>query len=922
MTNFAGFSPDSFEQLVRALAVKVFGPGVTAFGDGPDGGREAIFKGKVPYPYSPVENWDGLGVVQAKFKAKSESTSKDQAWALAELKKELAQWIISKKRRPKPDYFVFCTNVSLTSVSGGGKDQAAKQLGLKKNGFKDFAIWDANQLQALIDGQAEIRQRFCHFFSTGDLLWEYSQSLKFGRVDAEGVLHNYVAREFMADEDARLSQAGDRSEDRIQLADVFVDLPSGAEQIHEPSDFMVDEFSEGSLKDLLKAGANKLDPLALTESTRIADDGTTASSNIMGRYVYLGGPGSGKSTIGQFLAQVHRAALLSRRPPHRLEQNVRALISAVQIRCEADSCVMPATPRYPFRIELNTFAKALSAKDATSVASLSEYLRRELSKDVEIAHDDLKRWLASYPWLLIFDGLDEVPPSSNRREVVSAIQEFLNEARDVEADLLIVASSRPDGYAGEFDGSEVAHRHLLPLSPERALLCAQKYVTAKIARKDQRRADEAMQTLMEAVKNPLVAKLMHSPLQVTFMVTVVAASGKPSESRWQLFNDYYRTIYERELHKAVPPFDKALNERRSDIDALHHRVGFILQTRAELAGGTQADMAVEEFEALVRECLGENGLSQNELDHQTKMILGAAGQRLVFLTSRTPGRLSFDVRSLQEYMAAACLTNEDSGEAIRRLEYITNSSYWRNVLLFAIGRFFVDHHLRPHREKVRILCDDLNRRSVSDEKARMGSRLALDVLVSGVIGNVPMASRALIVVALKMLHFPPDKEGGSLEALALVYRDDARKDYEDEIRLHLGQADSDLTLSAWVLLRFLSERSVVWADEIMVGAWPEDQNHAINIVGAWLRGSSYVRPKLVGVPASLFVRLAPSASPAKFSRLIPSLGLEVESDQPWMPFLIGLFSEVNSTPIKIYHHDKFSGASGYVNQIGFFRLMK
>jgi hypothetical protein len=51
---FFGFSPESFEQFARAVALSVFGPGVTMFGNGPDGGREATFRGGVPYPYPPA----------------------------------------------------------------------------------------------------------------------------------------------------------------------------------------------------------------------------------------------------------------------------------------------------------------------------------------------------------------------------------------------------------------------------------------------------------------------------------------------------------------------------------------------------------------------------------------------------------------------------------------------------------------------------------------------------------------------------------------------------------------------------------------------------------------------------------------------------------------------------------------------------
>jgi hypothetical protein len=67
--NFSSFSPRSFEHLIQALCQKILGPGIRVHGDGPDGGREASFRGRVPYP-SAVEYWEGYGVVQAKFRQK------------------------------------------------------------------------------------------------------------------------------------------------------------------------------------------------------------------------------------------------------------------------------------------------------------------------------------------------------------------------------------------------------------------------------------------------------------------------------------------------------------------------------------------------------------------------------------------------------------------------------------------------------------------------------------------------------------------------------------------------------------------------------------------------------------------------------------------------------------------------------------
>ena len=55
-----------FEHLAQALIKKIIGLGTITFGDGPDGGREATYFGKAPYP-SQCEQWDGHWIFQAKY---------------------------------------------------------------------------------------------------------------------------------------------------------------------------------------------------------------------------------------------------------------------------------------------------------------------------------------------------------------------------------------------------------------------------------------------------------------------------------------------------------------------------------------------------------------------------------------------------------------------------------------------------------------------------------------------------------------------------------------------------------------------------------------------------------------------------------------------------------------------------------------
>ena len=48
-------------------ALAVIAPGVTPFGDGPDRGREAIFRGRMAY-HSVTDPWEGYLVIQDKFR--------------------------------------------------------------------------------------------------------------------------------------------------------------------------------------------------------------------------------------------------------------------------------------------------------------------------------------------------------------------------------------------------------------------------------------------------------------------------------------------------------------------------------------------------------------------------------------------------------------------------------------------------------------------------------------------------------------------------------------------------------------------------------------------------------------------------------------------------------------------------------------
>jgi len=840
MTNqFFGFSPEAFEQFVRAVALSVFGPGVTAFGNGPDGGREATFRGEVPYPYPPATQWSGYGVIQAKCKEKTESTDKDQKWALKLLDEELKTFVKSRKRKPKPEYYVFVTNVELSSTAEGGRDKADKLIlsYYHRLPLKGHAIWDANQLNVFLTKYEELCRRFTAYITPGDVLGEMLKDIERRKPNASRILTAFLERELRADEASRLDQAGNRTEEQLRLAHLFFDLPASTEPQLAPPDEKSDNaglLPRGVLWELLRDGSRKLDPKTLYEQEISSTE--YKSERFPTGYVLLGGPGSGKSTVGQFLAQIHRSALLEKRKQHLLGPQTRQIIQETRELCNNEGLPWPTTPRYPFRVELNRFAKALASKESDRVESLECYLLNLLKREHSMTNDDLLEWLAIYPWLLILDGLDEVPSTSNRDVLVKAVNDFIAEARQVEADIFVVATSRQQGYGGEFASEFVAFRHILPLSKVRALRYVERFANARFGLADPTRARDVVDKLRESAKRQLTAQLISSPLQVTFMVTVVAARGDPGEDRWQLIDSYYRTIYDRERQKAVPPYDAVLSKQQPTIDRLHHDIGFWLQYRGEMAEGPSVSLPINQFERLVDTYLHEIGREGSEKDQMVRLITDAARHRLVFLTSRVAGELSFEVRSLQEYMAAECLMTGDPEIVKDRLKAIAPAPYWRNVFLFAASKCFVDARSRHLQDTIRLICEDLNTSNDALlDITKAGSELAIDVLQSGAVAENPNHARHLARIGFGLLSQPylisEFKEGASAaQRLAIVYSGALKTVYLQELGLRIGHVDLYRTIGAWTLLVRLIDNCLDWANELGNKLWPAETKAQMTLI--------------------------------------------------------------------------------------------
>lgn len=170
-----------FEHLIQSLATKIIAPGVTPFGDGPDGGREATYEGKMKYP-SDKEPWNGYLVIQCKHRIRDNSSrhSADGSWALYQLEIELKKLSDSKRKLRSPNFYIFATNVSLSAAYLTGAKDRLNNI-LKKYSeplnIKSFDIWSYDEICRFLDSNMDIRSHYAHFLSSGDLLIEVRTEL-------------------------------------------------------------------------------------------------------------------------------------------------------------------------------------------------------------------------------------------------------------------------------------------------------------------------------------------------------------------------------------------------------------------------------------------------------------------------------------------------------------------------------------------------------------------------------------------------------------------------------------------------------------------------------------------------------------------------------------------------------------------------
>lgn len=671
--NFDELTPLDFESLVKALIDDRFrtGGSLTQFGPGRDGGREATWEQPSSHPdyrrpKGAAKETPRRWIFQAKFHNFHEPRSRlTSSQVVQDINTELHK--VTNIYKAVCDSYVMVTNAPLSGVhQTGGKDTVARAIKRWSRRIADIQVWDAADLSAMLDAAPGVRTTVLEKILPGDILAELLSHAQREATAKGSALRAYLKHVIQSAGAARTDEAGDDADRQLRLEDVFIDL---------------------SVVSVPVSRSPKSEPAAsVSESPFDFDDehpgpALSASSALLAppSVVTLleAGPGYGKSTICQFLAILNAARILDPAKAERL--STRMMMYGKTTYRELDA---QCSRRFPFRIELRRYADARSQR----VDSIAAYIAEELinpAVDTNFTREDVYSLAAKNPCLVILDGLDEVPNAELRNTIVKDADTFMRRASAMsDSDILMIVSTRPQGYHGEFDTLAGAKYLIQDLSPKEFAGYRDAWLSQRVF--DVAERAEAKERVDRGMKSPEVARLAATLLQATVILTIARNKHDIPHERSRLFSRYVDVIFLRETIK-----NRLVKEYESELRQLHQEVAYAMHCAME--GGEAGSIGLDAF----RNCVVKVWLRLRGTEPQGRglrplieQLIDVAKDRLVFLRGEGPEQdhIGFLLSSFREFFSALYLANHEEADRQKVFEALFEREWhWENVLLFYAG---------------------------------------------------------------------------------------------------------------------------------------------------------------------------------------------------------------------------------------------
>lgn len=716
----------SFESMINFLALRVLGKGIVGFAAGADGGRDGYLFGEAPYP--TIKNaWSGTWYIQSKFH-KPHLSADPQKWLIQQASNEI-QSFLEPGARSIPDIWILATNIEPSGKPETGAYDKIKKLVKDNLGSNiKFDIWGGRKILDFLALDPQVASHYGHFLTPGNILTSLFNTIHDEFAQVNSIIDHLIVNQFNEQNYTKLEQAGSSADTRPKIHQLFVDLPYSCDN---------EERHEKILQALTSSSAH-VHKISIW-GTDI--DRYRAFSKIPTRarvFILKGGPGQGKSTVGQFFSQIHRASLILSDDGPKVSLSTRE--TAEQLKNVAfQKNYWTNSPRIPVLIELKDFATWYGSKSEFESKGVLSYISEKISQKTEqkVLPGTLKRAFQTRSWFFNFDGLDEVP-NDVKDKVSEEIIKFTDEQlTSIDADALILCTTRPQGYSGQFDKLDATVAVLTSLPRVVALNCATAVV--RFGRSESE-GDDAVETLSSAMDSAQVRELMTTPLQSHIMAVVVRDGGRPPEKRWELFDNFYKVMKKRESQKNFQDarVSKLLREGDTLLKAIHSRLGISLHALAENSKGAETKLEKEEFSELSYQTV--NMLMDENVEETVSALMEATTERLVFVnTPESSTSVRFDIRQLQEFFAGEFIYSDVSPAIIRsRIEVICTDAHWREVMHFLLSALIANGRTTELANAAEVLiaadsCEDCHKTRIFRRRMAVGALLSLRLLNEGVL---------------------------------------------------------------------------------------------------------------------------------------------------------------------------------------------
>lgn len=677
--------PEKFQKFCQALLVKEF-PQMQCFPVAqPDGGRDAA-------SFFFDSGNDKFLVFQVKYVRKPQAEADPHKWLVAIMEEE-APKVRDLIPKGATGYFLL-TNIPGTAHLDRGSIDTLNTLLTRKLEVPSQCWW-RDDINRRLDNAWNLKWAYPELMAGPDFLRLILESgLAEHKERRASAIRAFLRAQYDMDEEVKFKQV----ELQNKLLDLFVDVPAS---LRDQTDQKLQHKFYGVATSALTGDdprgpnpGNESHALYFDQAPRWhspfdvqAGTATLVLSNAMQQRmphaVIEGAPGQGKSTLAQYICQVHRMRLLG---------ETEALNSISKQHAAAPT-------RLPIKVDLRDFAVWLGKKDPFNVEqedatpnawnkSLESFLAALISHQsggTTFSTDDLLALFRISSVLLVLDGLDEVADMSRRHEVVNEVTKGVTRLEENAASLQSIVTSRPAAFANSpgMPQAKFPHLQLLSLSRQLILNYADRWLKAR--HMESKQSVGFRKILREKLDQPHLRDLARNPMQLAILLSLILTRGASlPDKRTALYDFYIDLFFNREAEKS-----HVVRDYRDLLIDIHRFLAWHLHSQAE-RNNARPSIRQDVLQQTVADYL----LREGHDPALSKELFTGMVERVVALVSRVEGTFEFEVQPLREYFAACHLYytapqsspgKETSGSKPDRFDAIARNFYWLNVARFYAG---------------------------------------------------------------------------------------------------------------------------------------------------------------------------------------------------------------------------------------------